>query len=236
MASVVSRFKKDPLGFIKRTIYKTTIGLIKYGRAGDYDAANYWRDRFAKYGKSIKGPGDEGLSEEENKAMYAEAAKVFMALCRKTGIDFPSAAVLEIGCGTGFYAQVLKGAGVGSYTGLDITDVLFDELKKRFPSFRFIKTDITSAMAEGTYDVVIMIDVMQHIVSDEKLTAAMENVKRCLKKNGVFILSSIKEVGKKRLFYVRSWTLAEVRQRFPGYSFGDLVPFRDSTLIAIRKN
>jgi SAM-dependent methyltransferase len=235
MADAFSRFKKDPAGFIKRMLYKTTVGLIKYGRADGYDAARYWRDRLSKYGQSIKGPGDEGLSEGENLKMYAEAAQVFMDLCKKENIDFTGSSVLEIGCGNGFYPRLLKDVGVKSYTGIDITDALFADLKKQFPSFNFIKQDITSETVAGTYDLVIMIDVMQHIVTDEKLSFAMENIKRCLRKNGVFILSSICEVGKRKLFYVRSWTLDEVKKRFSGYSFGALTSFRDSTLIAIKK-
>lgn len=234
MATAFSRFKKDPPGFIKRMLYKTTIGLIKYGRADGYDAVRYWQDRFSKYGHSIKGPGDEGLTEAENAEMYAKAAKVFLDLCKKESIDFSKSSVLEIGCGNGFYTQLLKDAGVKSYTGIDITDVLFPDFYRRFPSFNFIKKDIAADKIDGTYGVIIMIDVIQHIVNDTKLTHAMENVKRCLGKNGVFILSSISKVNKVRLFYARSWALEDIQQRFLGYSLGELVPFRESAIMAIR--
>jgi SAM-dependent methyltransferase len=236
MATVVSRFAKDPVGFIKRVLYKTTIGAIKYGRADGYDAARYWQDRFSRYGRSIKGPGDEGLSEGENEKMYAEAAEVFFALCKKEGIDFTKSTVLEIGCGNGFYTQLLKDAGVKSYTGIDIADALFPDFNNRFPAFKFIKKDITDDTINGTYDVIIMVDVIQHIVNDAKLTHAFENVKRCLGANGVFILSAISEVHKRRLFYVQAWMLEDIKQRFVGYSLGDVVPFRESAIVAIRKN
>lgn len=177
--------------------------IIKYGAGNDYDAAKYWHDRFSKYGLSLKGAGNEGISEEENEKIYAEAAKVFTDLCRKEDIDFHNVSVLEIGCGTGFYTQLLHDLGVKSYTGVDITDVLFPKLRKKFPRFKFIKKDVTSDKLEGKYDLIIMIDVIEHIVKESKLSFAMENVKNCLSHNGVFIVTPIMKVSKKQLFYLR---------------------------------
>ena len=74
-----------------------------------------------------------------------------------------------------------------------------------------------------------MIRVIQHIVKESKLTFAMENVKNCLSPNGTFITSCI--VGKRHLFYVRSRSLEDIKQRFPGYIFGESVPFRNSDML-----
>ena len=137
-----TKFKKHPLDFIKRALYKTIIGPLKYGEGNDYDAHKYWHDRFSKYGLSIKGAGDEGLSVQENEKMYAEAGKVFTDLCRKEGVDFQNVSVLEIGSGTGFYTQIFHDLGVKNYVGIDITDVLFPELRKKFPLFRGLRYNI----------------------------------------------------------------------------------------------
>lgn len=200
LKDILSRFKKDPLDFIRRALYKTIIGPLKYGEGNDYDAARYWRDRFSKYGQSLSGAGDEGQSEEENEKMYAEAAKVFTDLCRKEGVDFQSVSILEIGCGTGFYTQLLHNLGVKSYVGVDITDVLFPELRKKFPQFRFVRKDITSDKIEDMFDLIVMIDVIEHIVKESKLSFAMENVKNCLLANGNFIVSPIMDLSKRHLF------------------------------------
>lgn len=136
-------FIKDPFGFVIKGLYKITIGKIKYGKGEDYDAARYWHDRFSKYGFSLKGAGNEGLSEEENKKMYMEAAKIFMSLCQKEEVNFKNANILEIGVGTGFYTQLFYNCGAIRYTGIDITDVLFPTLRRMFRNFNFIKKDIT---------------------------------------------------------------------------------------------
>lgn len=235
LKNVLARLKEDPLGFINRAIYKTVIGPLKYGRGNDYDAARYWHDRFSRYGQSFKSVGHEGLSEEENEKMYKEAADVFKAACARGGIDFASANALEIGCGTGFYTQLLYDMGVRRCTAVDITDAFFPELTKKFPKFSFLRKDITSDKIEGEFDLVVMIDIIEHIVDEAKLTSAMENVKECLSDNGIFVIAPIMDSSKRQFFHMRSFTLEDIKQRFAGYSFGELIPFRLGSLLLIRK-
>ncbi|HER00347.1 MAG TPA: class I SAM-dependent methyltransferase [candidate division Zixibacteria bacterium] len=236
MSDVLSRFVKNPIGFIKRVIYKKFIGPRKYGSGNDYDAARYWEDRLAKYGDSLRGVGDEGKSDRENVEEYARDEKIFCDVCNGLGVNFEKASVLDIGCGTGFYTDILERQGVKDYTGVDITNHHFEKLRERFPDYSFIKKDITSEKHEGDYDLIIMIEVLEHIVNDDKLDFAMENVKRCLKENGVFLISSIWEKGRKHMFYVRKWTLDEIRKRFRDYHFSEPIPFRGSYMVAIRKS
>ena len=164
----------------------------------------------------MKGAGDEGLSEEENRRRYEEAAGVFAELCRSEGIDLPAARVLEVGCGSGYYTELLANLGVSSYVGLDITDVLFPELRDRFPEFDFEQGDITTDEVEGTFDLIVLIDVIEHIVEDEKLSSAMEQLKGVLVPGGVLVLAPVAQRPTHHLFYVRFWSLEEVCERFPG--------------------
>ncbi len=236
MIGLRERFEKDPFGFVTRGLYKTIIGPIKYGRADGYDAEWYWRDRFSNYGRSFRAVGDEGLSHTENRRMYAQAANVFADMCRREAIDFEKARVLEIGCGAGFYTRLLRDRGVGSYLGVDITDVFFSKLRKKFPGFQFVRKDITADRVEGTFNLVIMIDVIEHIVTDRKFAAAMERVKSCLANDGVFVVSPLVERRPRRLFYQRFWSLADIKPRFPGYAFGKLTPFRSGQMLTIRRS
>jgi len=235
MSDILSRFAKDPFGLIKRAFFKKIIGPLKYGKGNDYDAARYWDERLGKYGDNLKGAGDEGKSHEDNIQEYALDEKIFVEILKTLNLDFPNIRVLDIGCGTGFYADILQRLGVKDYTGLDITDRLFAQHRERFPEYKFIKKDITTEKVEGEYDLIIMIEVLEHIVNDDKLTFATENIKTCLADNGTFIISSIWEKGKKHMFYVRRWTLEEIRQRFEGYAFGELVPFRSANMVTIRR-
>lgn len=232
---IFSRFKSDPLGFIQRALYKIIIGPIKYGHGADYDANRYWHDRFSRYGFSHKGAGHEGLSEEENEQIYAEAGQVFTQLCQREGLDFGTLNVLEVGPGSGFYTQLLRDLGVRRYVGVDITDVLFPQLKDKFPEFSFLKQDITAEPVKEKFDLVVIIDVIEHIVTEEKLSSAMQNVKDCLSKGATVMLSPVMNRSKRHLFYVRWWSLHDIKRQFPGYVFGELVPFGNGNVLTITK-
>lgn len=231
----ISRLLRNPFIFIRNALYKTLIAPLKYSHGDDYDAGRYWRDRFAKHGTSLRGPGDEGLSEEDNRKAYDEAGRLFIELCAREGIDFENAVVLEIGVGTGFYTGLLRQAGVRKYFGVDITDVLFPGLSEEYPDFEFTRKDVTSDGIEGKFDLIVMMDVVEHIVNESKLTSTMENIKGCLSEGGVFILSGIREKAKKHLFYNYSWPPDEIIQRFPGYDVKGPIPFRENNLMIIRK-
>lgn len=236
MKSIFSKVKTAPLGFIKRGLYKTIVGPIVYGQGDDYDAGKYWSERFSKYGQSLQGVGNEGISEKENERAYAEAAKIFLGVCRREHIDFQNARVLEIGCGSGFYTQILYDLGVKKYLGVDITDVLFPELQNKFPQFEFSRKDITSDKIEGDFDLIVMIDVIEHIVKCSKFTAAMNNVKSCLAPSGVFVVAPLVEVERKELFYVNFWGVDNLKPEFNGYDFGGLVPFRNGYILTVRNS
>jgi 2-polyprenyl-3-methyl-5-hydroxy-6-metoxy-1,4-benzoquinol methylase len=225
---------KSPLGLAKRVFYKLLLGPLKYGRK-NYKADQYWKDRFAKYGTSILGAGDEGLSESENQKMYAKAGQVFLELCASQNIDIKNCDALEIGCGTGFYTAILASEGVRSYRAADITDVLFAEHQNKFPDFVFDKIDVSAEELNGQYDLIIMIDVIQHITEPAKFRKAMDNVYRCLKPNGHFILTPIESETKKLFFYLACWTLEDILKSFPHCQVSEPLAFRTSEIRAIHK-
>lgn len=236
MSELFLKFRRDPAGFLLRAFYKTLLAPLKYRTKSGYDAAQYWRDRLTTYGTSLKGVGDEGLSEQENREMYESAAKSFLSLCEQEGINFATAQVLEIGCGNGFYTRLLQEQGVNRYLGVDITDTLFPSLMTRFPSFQFIRRDITTEPIVGKFDLILMIDVIEHIVNEGKLDFAMSNVQSCLAENGRFVVAPVTDQGRRSLFYVRFWSVEDIKQRLPGCLLGEPIPFRYSHLLVARKS
>lgn len=234
MLSMAKRLLKDPIGFFIRVFEKKIVGPIKYNKNNDYDAGKYWSDRFSKYGLSMQGAGHDGISKEENEKMYQEAAEIFMEVCKKENLNFKKIKVLEIGPGNGFYTELLRKLGVQDYTAIDITGVLFPKLKSKFPEFKFIKKDVTQGVIEGTYDLILMIDVMQHIVNDSKLDFCFKNIKHCLSKKGVFILSPITEKTEKHLYYIKWRSLEDIANKFHGYKISTPISFRGDSLIIIK--
>lgn len=235
MHGAIKKLKQNPIRLVMRGIYKTLIGPIRYRSKEGYNAARYWHDRFVRHGASMQAVGDEGLSERENAEIYAQAGKDFIDLCRQEGIDLASSRVLEIGCGNGFYTRLLQQHGVRDYVGVDITDVLFPKLTRQFPDYRFICQDVSSDKIFGEFDLVLMIDVIEHIVNEDKLGFALANAQRCLSSNACLMVSPVFDQEKHSLFYVRFWSEKDIRRRLPDCLPGATKPFRDSRLLIARK-
>jgi SAM-dependent methyltransferase len=215
---------------VRRAVGKLLIGPIKYRSPAGYDAKRFWADRLGRYGGALRGVGHEGLSEEENQRTYQEAGRVLLGAVSAAGVDIARARVLDIGCGPGYFTQLLADAGAGSYMGVDITDVLFPDLRARFPGFGFTQADITTDRLEGRYDVVLMIDVAEHIMTTHSLDAAIENARGVTAPGGIMLIGPSMRRGGRRLFYVHLWSSDDVRQRFPGYVEAEPVRFRNGHL------
>jgi SAM-dependent methyltransferase len=196
----------------------------------------YWHDRLSRHQLSLRGVGDEGLTEEDNDEEYRQAANTFKILCNRSLAAFDKLSVLDIGCGNGFYAGVLAELGVGDYTGVDVTDVLFSELRAQFPRFKFMKSDIGTSQLEGKFDLILMIDVAEHIVNDTAFACAMQNVKHCLSEHGVFIVTaSLPGKPWTHSFYVKYRPVGVFQTIFRDYIFGEPLPFRDKYILSISR-
>ncbi|MCK7589905.1 class I SAM-dependent methyltransferase [Subsaxibacter sp. CAU 1640] len=87
-------------------------------------------------------------------------------------IDSESKHVLDIGCGLGWssfeFAREYPNVKV---TGVDLSPVLIEAANKMFHGLKnlnFIVHDLIEGLPEGSYDVVSMIDVYEHIPLDQR--------------------------------------------------------------------
>lgn len=233
MNELLQRFLRDPIGSVKRIILKTIVLPIKYGRGRDYDAANYWSGRFHEHAMAMKGVGCEGLSEKDNQEARQQALGVLEHVFRQEGFALGGSRVLEIGCGNGFYTGYFQKAGVRDYTGVDITDALFPALREKFPSCRFVRQDITAGGVNGRYDLVLMMDVIQHIVDKEKLLSALRHIRDALNGGGIFVVAPLTAVSRRHLFHVHCWSLEEINAVFGADYARKSIPFRKGEDLAV---
>jgi SAM-dependent methyltransferase len=237
MSIFLKKLTRNPFKALELLFLKMFILPIKYGKKDGYKAHDYWRDRFLKYDQQMRAVGNEGLSEEDNRRERAKALEILDAIWPKIPMDLKHSKILEIGCGNGFYTDYLSRRGANNYTGLDITDVLFPGLKQRFPQFVFIKKDITAEPVGDRFDLVLMMDVIQHIVNKEKFGTAMQNIRASLQEKGVFIVAPITPSSKRYFFHVRSWPQESLGPFFPDADFStEKIGFRPKEdLLLIRK-
>ncbi|MHC4549469.1 MAG: class I SAM-dependent methyltransferase [Planctomycetota bacterium] len=227
----------EPASAARRLVRRIRRGLhfLRFWRPSGYRASAYWRARHRRFGFDLRGVGNLCRSPAANEEEYARAREVFRALCAEQGVDLPRARMLDIGCGTGFYAQVYRDAGGSDYTGVDITDALFPALRERFPAFRFVRADVTQEALDGTYDLITMIDVTQHIVNGDRFDRALRHVRARLAPDGVALLTSwLSERPRRRTLYEVERPRAAYEAALEGCEIGAPRPFRDKFIFAVR--
>ena len=160
----------------------------------EYVPEVYWYNRFKLFRDNIRGAGNLTLSEENNLLQYKAAESTIKDILSKDRVinepDCDDYQFLEIGVGSGYWTEFLKQNGVVDYTGIDITDILFDRHKRQYYMYEFIKQDVTKEPIQGKYDIIICLDVTQHIIDNNLFEIAMNNIKQALKPGGMLLITS----------------------------------------------
>jgi SAM-dependent methyltransferase len=161
------------------------------GEQPDFDPRAYWEERLEGT-FSLGGVGWLGLGEPFNRWMYRVRRRVFARTVRKAGVDVRSARVLDVGSGTGFYIERWHELGVRDVTGSDLTDVAVEGLSERHPGDRFQRVDITEGtgdLPQEHFDAISIMDVLFHVVDDERYERAIANLHSLLRPSGTLILT-----------------------------------------------
>lgn len=156
-----------------------------------FSAKNYWEERLRK-DYNLRGVGHLGLGKHYNWFLYAIRRRLVRRVLRNMDLKFDNLRALDIGSGTGFYVELLEKLGVKDITGLDISNVAIQELKKKYSKYRFSREDIgdnLTQVGDESYDLVTSFDVLFHIVEDSRYECAFENVYSLLNPGGYFIFS-----------------------------------------------
>jgi len=234
---VLHKLATDPVATVRSVWRKGIVEPRQYGTpAGDYDARRYWSNRFARYNESLRGPGDEGLSDEQNQREYQAAGEQFMALCRSLPVDYIQANVLEIGPGSGYYTALLRQLGVRRYTGLDIAGSLLPTLDAQFGGYHFAQADVVRLPLEpgsAHFDLIVIIDVIEHIVDRAALAAALSGLGMLLAPHGRLLVAPLMDASQRHLFYVHFWSEQDVTGCTPGLQLEAAAPFRQGKLVAL---
>jgi SAM-dependent methyltransferase len=155
-----------------------------------FDPRSYWESRLSET-YTLNGVGWAGMGRAYNTWMYRVRRRVFLREAREALGSPAGKDVLDIGSGTGFYIDRWHELGVGSVTGADITDVAITALTARHPGDTFVRMDIgePSIPVDRQFDAVSTMDVLYHIVDDERFERALHNVHTLLRPGGHFLFS-----------------------------------------------
>lgn len=103
---------------------------------------------------------------------------VMVQALRGIPIDVRGISVLEVGCSSGFYSEVLDIAGTGVvYSGCDYSEAFISLARQKYPTLRFDVEDATALSYErGAFDVVISGCCLLHIPEYEAAVAETARV------------------------------------------------------------
>jgi ubiquinone/menaquinone biosynthesis C-methylase UbiE len=94
--------------------------------------------------------------------------------------------ILDLGCGSGIYAKLLKSRGAQVY-GIDISSKMIDIARANVKGADFrVGSVYNLPYKTGYFDVVVSAFVVEHFT---ELDAAFKEIRRVLKKNGFFVFS-----------------------------------------------
>lgn len=159
-----------------------------------FDSRAYWEDRLSN-DYSITGVGFRRLGPSFNEWAYRLRRERFTSIVREQGLDLPACDVLDIGSGTGFYLAIWEELGIRSVTGSDLTDAAVKQLQLRYPDMKLLQLDIAEPLTEslkpGSFDVVDAMDVLFHIIEDDRFANAIANIHSLLKPGGLFIWTDV---------------------------------------------
>ena len=167
-----------------------------------YIPTAYWEDRarlFAAEGEGLAAVCSYGMPELYNRVIdWCQS----LALRRWLRVA-PGSAVLDVGCGVGRWSRRLASRGA-RVTGVDISPTMIAEAQRRAAAeglatrCRFEAQDLSELDAGGTFDLVLGVTVLQHILDPAALRSAVTRMTAHLARGGRMVLLEAAPAGHAR--------------------------------------
>lgn len=186
-----------------------------------FDAGAYWKSRL-RDNFDLTGVGFLRRSEAYNKWVYRVRTRQLDRIFQSHGWPVKGRAVLDIGCGTGYFIDHWLTRGADPVVGVDVAEVSVERLREKFPGVRFHRADISEARVdiEGTFDYVSIFDVLYHIVDDRRFEQAVANLSGlCRPGARVIITDMFGAVTTEVVKHVRNRSAAHYQEVFSRHGF-----------------
>lgn len=158
----------------------------------DYLPNDYWEDRarrFAAQGSGLAAVCSYGMPEFYNRMIH-----YCQHLALRPWLDIePGTRVLDVGCGVGRWSTLLAGRG-GLVTGMDLSPTMITQAQRRAKATgvqnrcRFLVQDLAQLDAGETFDLIVGVTVLQHILEPQALRAAVRRMTDHLAPGGRMVL------------------------------------------------
>jgi SAM-dependent methyltransferase len=97
--------------------------------------------------------------------------------------------VLDIACGTGYGSAMLREQGAARVTGVDVSAEAVAHASREYahPALKFLVSSMADLDDGARYDCIVSFETIEHI---DDYQAALKNLRRLLKDDGVLVLST----------------------------------------------
>lgn len=172
--------------------------MKKLGNSRDFDPLKYWSERLLEE-PNLRGTGKKGLPIKWQQWCYKGRERAFFRILGRNDFRIRGSRILNFGCGTGYFEDLFERCGAEELTGIDFVEHMIRKLKRANPSRRYICADISenpsSLKGLNPHDLVTAIDVLYHIVDDNKLLRTLKELVGCLKPGGYFLFNDVFQHG-----------------------------------------
>lgn len=159
-----------------------------------YQPEEYWEKRLAEH-SNLTGVGHISFDENYNKYLYKLKESTLKLVLKKYQVEVKNKNILDVGSGTGFFIDFYSKLGARSITGIDIAPKSIENLKKKYPNFKFKMIDISSKdvplILKNEYDIINVFDVLYHIIDRKRFENAINNIGKMIKNGGYIFITDV---------------------------------------------
>jgi SAM-dependent methyltransferase len=158
-----------------------------------FEPREYWEERLgADY--AVAGVGFRRLGPGFNRWSYRVRGAAFRRAVRPLLRDHAPRRVIDIGSGTGFYLDRWRALGAEEIVGSDITETAVGKLRASHPDASILRLDagddaLSADLPPESFDYVSAMDVLFHIMDDDRYARAFGNLARLVRSGGYVVFS-----------------------------------------------
>jgi SAM-dependent methyltransferase len=142
---------------------------------------------------TLRAVGQAGLPEELNRWLYRVGRRNVRAFLARNGIrSLDGLEAFDVGAGTGYWTSQWLEMGARRVDGCDLVPEAVERLRERYPGATMNVGDIAEPGAippDGRYPFVTVMNVMLHILDEDRFDSAAANIAAAVAPGGHLLLA-----------------------------------------------
>ncbi len=157
-------------------------------RTSRFNPDQYWETRHQNLVGSLRAVGSIELTDDQNAEQYALKTNHILETLARIVPDPTQCRLLDAGCGSGQLTAAFTDAGYQT-TAVDFSSTAITQARKRAPDAHFHVSPLTTLNLPGKrFDIIITIDVLMHLISEDDWSTSLASVANHLAPDGHWLI------------------------------------------------